>query len=75
MDFVDNLKLVIRYRMISVFCDNKSIVMLIKTRANVSKGKHIDYHYIQYIVEMAEIRVWFIPSNEMVAGLTTMVLT
>ena len=75
MDFVDNLKLVIRYRMISVFCNNKSIVMLIKTRANVSKGKHIDYHYIQYIVEMAEIRVWFIPSNEMVAGLTTMVLT
>ena len=75
MDFVDNLKLVIRNRMISVFCDNKSIVMLIKTRANVSKGKHIDYHYIQYIVEMGEIRVWFIPSNEMVAGLTTMVLT
>ena len=52
MDFVDNLKLVIRNRMISVFCDNKFIVMLIKTRANVSKGKHIDYHYIQYIVEI-----------------------
>ena len=75
MDFVDNLKLVIRNRMISVFCDNKSIVMLIKTRANVSKGKHIDYHYIQYRVEMGVIRVWFIPSNEMVAGLITVVLT
>ena len=75
MDFVDNLKLVIRNRTISVFCNNISIVMLIKTRANISKGKHIDYHCIQYIVEMGEIRVWFIPSNEMVAGLITMVLT
>ena len=75
MDFVDNLKLVIRNRTISVFCDNKSIIMLIKTTANISKGKHIDYHYIQYIVEMGEIGVWFIPFNEMVAHLRTMGLT
>lgn len=35
------------------FYDNKSTISLIKSKANSSKGKHIDvsYHYIQDIVE------------------------
>lgn len=52
-----------------MFCDNQSAISLIKSGANSSKGKHIDvsYHYIQDIVERGEIKVNYIPSEEMVA--------
>lgn len=51
------------------FYDNKSTISLIKSKANSSKGKHIDvsYHYIQDIVEHVEIKVNCISSREMVA--------
>ena len=50
---------------------------LIKSGANSSKGKHIgtNYHYIQDIVEKGEIRVRFIPLNEMLADSMTKGLT
>jgi hypothetical protein len=52
-----------------VFCDNKSVISLIKSGVHSTKGKHIDinYHYIQDIVEKGEIKVKFISSIEMVA--------
>ena len=52
--FVDSLKLDMQDRLENVFCDNKFAISLIKSGANSSKGKHIDinYHYIQYIMEM-----------------------
>ena len=75
--FVDSLKLRIPNRPVDVFCDNKSTISLIQSGANSSKGKHIEtnYHYIQDIVERGEIRVWFIPSSEMVADSMTKGLT
>jgi hypothetical protein len=67
--FVESLKLDIYDRPVNVFCDNKSAISLIKSRANSFKGKHIDsnYHYIQAIVEMREIKAHFVPSAEMMA--------
>ena len=75
--FVDSLKLRIPNRSVDMFCDNKSTISLIQSGANSSKGKHIEtnYHYIQDIVERGEIRVWFIPSSEMVADSMTKGLT
>ena len=75
--FVDSLKLGIPNRPIDVFCDNKSAISLIKSGAKISKGKHIEtnYHYIQDIMEMGEIRVQFIPSSEMVTNPMTKGLT
>lgn len=54
---------------VNVFCDNKFIFSLIKSRAHSSKGKHIDvnHQYFQDIMENGEIKVDFIPSNEVVA--------
>ena len=71
--FVYSLKLGIPNRPIDVFCDNKSAILLIKSGANISKGKHIkkNYHYIQDIMERDEIQVHFIPSSEMVANFMT----
>ena len=48
-----------------MFCDNKSVISLIKSGAQSSKAKHIDvnYHYIQ---DIGEIKVEFISSLEMV---------
>jgi hypothetical protein len=68
--FVDSLKLDIQDRSVNVFCDNKSPISLIKKGANSSKGKHIDvnYHYIQDIVKIEEIKVHFVPSAEMMAN-------
>jgi hypothetical protein len=53
---------------VNVFCDNKSIISLMKSGAHSSKGKYIDinYRYIQDIVEKGEIKVEFISSTEMV---------
>ena len=67
--FVDSLKLDIQDRLVNVFCDNKFAISLIKSGANNSKGKHIDinYHYIQYIMEMGEIKVHFVPSVDIMA--------
>ena len=64
--FVDSLKLDIQDRLVNVFCDNKFAISSIKSRANSSKGKHIDinYHYIQDIVEMGEMM-----ANPMTKGL------
>ena len=75
--FVNNLKLGIPNRPFDVFCDNKSTISLIQSGANSSKGKHIEtnYHYIQDIVEKGEIRVRFIPLNEMLADSMTKGLT
>jgi hypothetical protein len=63
---VDSLKLDMQDRLVNVFCDNKFAISLIKSRANSSKGKHIDvnYHYIQDIVEMGEMM-----ANPMTKGL------
>ena len=60
-----------------MFYDNKSAISLIKSGVNSSKGKHTEtnYHYIQDIVEMGEIQVWFIPSSKMVANPMTKGLT
>ncbi len=60
-----------------MFCDNKSVISLIKSGANSSKGKHIDvnYHYIQDIVEKGEIKVHFVPSADMMANPMTKRLT
>ena len=67
--FVGSLQLCIPVRPVSMFCDNQSTISLLKSRANSSKGKHIDvsYHYIQHIVERSEIKVNYLPSEEMVA--------
>ena len=75
--FVESLKLGIPNRPIDVFCNNKFAILLIKSGANCSKGKHIEtnYHYIQDLVEMGEIWVWFIPLSEMVADPMTKGLT
>ena len=75
--FVDSLKLSIPNRLVDVFCDNKSAILLIKNGANSSKSKHIETnnHYIQDIVERGEIQVRFIPSSEMVADPMTKGLT
>jgi hypothetical protein len=75
--FVDSLKLDMQDRPVNVFCDNKSTISLIKSGANSSKGKHIDinYHYIQDIVEMREIKVHFVPSADMMANPMTKGLT
>ena len=75
--FVDNLKLDMQDKLVNVFCDNKSIISLIKSGANSLKGKHIDvkYHYIQDIVEMGEIKVHFVPSAEIMANPMTKGLT
>uniref|UniRef100_A0A2N9ELZ6 Reverse transcriptase Ty1/copia-type domain-containing protein n=1 Tax=Fagus sylvatica TaxID=28930 RepID=A0A2N9ELZ6_FAGSY len=75
--FMDSLKLDMQDRPVNVFCDNKSTISLIKSRANSSKGKHIDvnYHYIQDIVEMGEIKVHFVPSTDMMANPMTKGLT
>ena len=58
-------------RPINVFCDNKSVISLIKNEAHSFKDKHIyrSYHYIQDIVETEkdEMKVKFISSIEMVA--------
>ena len=64
-------------RFVDVFCDNKSAILLIKSGAKSSKGKHIEtnYHYIQDIVERVEIRVRFIPSSKMVTDPMTKALT
>ena len=47
------------------------------SRANSSKGKHINvnYHYIQDIVEMGEIKIHFVPSVDMMADPMTKGLT
>ena len=47
------------------------------SRANSSKGKHIDvnYHYIQDIVKRGEIKVHFVPSAEMMTDPMTKGLT
>uniref|UniRef100_A0A2N9FF63 CCHC-type domain-containing protein n=1 Tax=Fagus sylvatica TaxID=28930 RepID=A0A2N9FF63_FAGSY len=75
--FVDSLKLDMQDRPVNVFCDNKSAISLIKSRANSLKGKHIDvnYHYIQDIVEMREIKVHFVPSANKMADPMTKGLT
>ena len=75
--FVDSLKLDTHDRPVNVFCDNKSVISLIKSRANSSKGKHIDvnYHYIQDIVKRGEIKVYFVPSAEMMTDPMTKGLT
>ena len=75
--FVDSLKLDMQERLVNVFCDNKSAISLIKSRANSSKGKHIDlnYHYIQDIVERGEIKVYFVPSADMMVDPMTKGLT
>jgi hypothetical protein len=75
--FVDSLKLDMQDRPVSMFCDNKSTISLIKSGANSSKGKHIDvnYHYIQDIVERGEIKVHFVPSADMMADPMTKGLT
>jgi hypothetical protein len=75
--FVDSLKLDMQDRPVNVFCDNKSAISLIKSGANSSKDKYIDinYHYIQDIVEMGEIKVHFIPSTDMMADPMTKGLT
>ncbi|MBT0984615.1 Ty1/Copia family ribonuclease HI, partial [Salmonella enterica subsp. enterica serovar Typhimurium] len=67
--FIDNLNIGIPKELVNVFCDNKSAIFMIKSGANSSKGKHIDikYHYIQDIVERGEVKVDYIPSEEMVA--------
>jgi hypothetical protein len=67
--FVESLKLDMYDRPVNVFCDNKSAISLIKSRANSLKGKHIDsnYHYIQDIVERREIKAHFVPSAKMMA--------
>ena len=46
--FTESLNLGILNRLVNVFCDIKSAISLIKSRAYSSKGKHIDmnYHYI-----------------------------
>ena len=64
-------------RLVNVFCDNKFAISLIKSGANSSKGKHIDvnYHYIQDIVEMGEIKVHFVPSADMMPNPMTKGLT
>jgi hypothetical protein len=74
--FVDSLKLDMQNRPVNVFY-NKSTISLIKSGANSSKGKHIDvnYHYIQDIVEMGEIKVHLVPSAEMMANPMTKGLT
>ena len=73
---MDSLKLDMQNRPVNVFY-NKSTISLIKSGANSSKGKHIDinYHYIQDIVEMGEIKVYFVPSTEMMANPMTKGLT
>uniref|UniRef100_A0A2N9G0N8 CCHC-type domain-containing protein n=1 Tax=Fagus sylvatica TaxID=28930 RepID=A0A2N9G0N8_FAGSY len=75
--FVNSLKLDMQDRPINVFCDNKSVISLIKSGANSSKSKHIDinYHYIQDIVERGEIKVHFVPSTDMMADPMTKGLT
>jgi hypothetical protein len=75
--FVNSLKLDMQDRPVNVFCDNKSAISLIKSGANSSKGKHIDinYHYIQDIVERGEIKVYFVPSVDMMADPMTKGLT
>jgi formylmethanofuran dehydrogenase subunit E-like metal-binding protein len=75
--FVYSLKLDMQDRPVNVFCDNKSAISLIKSEANSSKGKHIDfnYHYIQDIVEREEIKVHFVPSADMMANPMTKGLT
>ena len=61
--FVDSLKLDMYDRLVNVFCNNKSSISLTKSRANSSKGKHIDvnYHYIHNIVEIGEIKSILFP--------------
>ena len=75
--FVDSLKLDMQDKPVNVFCNNKSAISLIKSGANSSKGKHIDvnYHYIQDIVEMREIKVHFVPLADMMADPMTKGLT
>lgn len=67
--FIEALKLDLLNKPINEFCNNKSAISVIKSRANSSKGKHIDvnYHYIQDIVERGEIKVDYISSQEMMA--------
>uniref|UniRef100_A0A2N9F1D9 Reverse transcriptase Ty1/copia-type domain-containing protein n=1 Tax=Fagus sylvatica TaxID=28930 RepID=A0A2N9F1D9_FAGSY len=75
--FVDSLKLDMQDRPVNVFCDNKSAISLIKSGGNSSKDKQIDvnYHYIQDIVEMGEIKVHFVPSVDMMVDPMTKGLT
>ena len=75
--FMESLKLDMQDRWVNVFCDNKSAISLIKSRANSSKGKYIDvnYHYIQDILEMGEVKVHFVLSTDMMADPMTKRLT
>ena len=67
--FVESLNLGTSTEPINVFCDNQSVISLIKSGTQSSKGKHIDvhYHYILDIVERGEVKVNFVSSTEMVA--------
>jgi hypothetical protein len=75
--FMESLKLDMQDRLVNVFCDNKSAILLIKSKENSSKGKYIDvnYHYIQDIVEMGEIKVHFVLLADMMADPMTKRLT
>lgn len=51
--FIEELKIDLLNKPINVFCDNKSLISLIKSGSNNSKGKYtnVSYHYIQDIEE------------------------
>lgn len=43
--FIRDLKLCLANGAINVFCDNNSIIFIIKNKVNNSKAKHIDVNY------------------------------
>ena len=63
-------------RPIEIKCDNNSAIMLTKNASGHSRLKHLDvkYHWIREAVEVGDIKVTYVPTDDNIADIFTKAL-